>query len=684
VSRKRITGAASWVTDELARAAQTAREINADAETTQRVNTMWKRAANASLVSSAESYRIGDPPTGRLIRPNNSDGWEAECWQMYDNVGELHYVAGQNGRSVAQARLYIAQYDDDGIPREVTKGEAASMSRDLLGGETLSADLKWALGVQGMISGQSLITVSDSDGWEVFSDQDFRIDKQEIKKASEKGVSPYLVDRGGARKERLPKGTLVIHLWDRHPGRAWQVDSSTRPAIPYLRELCRLDQYVQSTLLSRIATAGILQVPQQAQTMAPPSVQVPDGMDPLMHMLATVGQANISDPGSAAAILPVLISMPPGESLEHIKLDYDLTPVVNEFREMNLKRVAMSMDMAPETMTGFSGVKYSNAEFIQSESIRTHVVRRVAAIASALTRCYVRPALGSEYLVRWDLSDLEIQPDRTQAALDLYDRLEIDGETLRLEAGLRKGTPPEGRELLRRLAINAVRENPELLATYAPLLGIEAPIHVHSEPATDTPEVDDTEGPAQIEQPSAGTPVVDDSPNTTPSPESPEPSSDTTTIPTSVVDTQPTPTPASAAPTPALEPSSPVVSHALVAACDVVVCGALGRAGAAWRKRQRSRVAATRGIDTQAIYLEHSLTADREPHETPHEHAEKLFGGNFAAVPRIAALYGANPSCLQATLCRYVTSLIVERKPHNLDRLADTIRECITEHAYAA
>jgi len=656
VSRKRITGAAAWVTDELTRAARTAQDINADAETHQRVQQMWARTGNTALVSSAESYRIGDPPTGRLIRPNNSEGWEQECWQYYDSVGELHYVAGQNGRSVAQARLFIAQYDEDGIPREVEQGEAAAMSRDLLGGETLSADLKWALGVQGMIAGQSLITVSDDDGWQVFSDQDFRIDKQELKKASDKaGVSPYLVDRGGQRKERLPKGTLVIHLWDRHPGRAWQVDSSTRPAIPYLRELCRLDQYVQSTLLSRIATAGILEVPQQAQTMAPPNTQVPDGMDPLMHMLATVGQANIQDPGSAAAVLPVMITMPEGASLNHTKLEYDLTTVVNEFREMNLKRVAMSMDMAPETMTGFSGVKYSNAEFIQSESIRTHVVRRVAAIAAALTCAYVVPALGEEYVVRWDLSDLEIQPDRTDSAIALYDRGEIDGETLRLETGLRKGNPPEGEELLRQLAFHAVKTSPELLPSLAPLLGLKAPVQVPSRPASDEPEPEQR----QLEQASTTTnnstsPAADTNSN----PEEAAPS-----------DTRPIAEPAPEA--------IPAVSAALVAACDVVVSGALGRAGAAWRKAKRSRHTATRHIDTQAIYLDHNLVAERAVHETPIEHAERLFGGRFSGVPRIAALHGADAACLQATLSRYVADLIVERQPHHPDTLAEVVRECV-------
>lgn len=661
MGRKPITGAAAWVTDELRRAAQTAQDINADAETRQRVQQMWQRAGTTALVSSAESYRIGDPPTGRLIRPNNSEGWEAECWQYYDTVGELHYVAGQNGRSVAQSRLYIAEYDEDGIPREVTRGNPAAMSRDLLGGETLSAELKWALGVQGMIAGQSLITVSDDDGWQVFSDQDFRIDKQELKKASDKaGVSPYLVDRGGQRKERLPKGTLVIHLWDRHPGRAWQVDSSTRPAIPYLRELCRLDQYVQSTLLSRIATAGILEVPQQAQTMAPPNVQVPEGMDPLMHMLATVGQANISDPGSAAAVLPVLISMPEGATLNHTKLEYDLTSVVNEFREMNLRRVAMSMDMAPETMTGFSGVKYSNAEFIQSESIRTHVVRRVAAIAAALTRAYVVPALGERYVVRWDLSDLEIKPDRTDAALALYDRGEIDGDTLRLETGLRKGTPPEGEELVRQLAFAAAKSNPELLPSLAPLLGIKAPVHVTTQPVVDH---DREPAPRQLEQ--AGT--------------SHNPGVDTSGAEPAPSDTRPVAEPdtASDADPGAPPPAPPTVSAALVAACDVVVAGALGRAGAAWRKAKRSRVAATRHVDTQAIYLEHNLVADRDPHETPAEHAERLFGGRFSAVPRIAALHGADPACLQAALARYVTHLIVERRPHHPDQLADVVKECV-------
>lgn len=661
----------AWVGAELERAGQIARQINADQETVERVQSMWQRAGTNSIVSTAAAYRIGDPPTGRLIRPNNSEGWEQECWAYYDSVGELHYIAGQNGRSVSQARLYIAKYDDDGIAREVEDGNAAAMSRDLLGGHANSSELKFALGVQGIVSGQSIITIHDKEGWNVYSDQDFEIDSQELKKAASsrttKGLSPYKVDRGGSRKERLPAGTLVIHLWDRHPGRAWQVDSSTRPALPYLRELSRLDEYVQATLLSRIATAGILQIPQEAKTALPPGVELPEGADPLMHALATVGQANIQDPGSASAVVPVMLSMPSGERMDHLTLDYDLTSVVNEFRDMNLKRVAMSMDMAPETMTGFAGVKYSNAEFIQSESIRTHVVRRVAAIATALTKSYVVPALGPEYAVRWDLSELEVKPDKAQSAMDLYDRGEIDGDTLREETGLREGAPPEGDELLRQLAYRAVTVNPSLLPALAPLLGVQMPINVERADgdvvdndidSRDLPpgsHPDDTGGPAQQDDQS-GTEPSDPTAPTLPEAGGDQPGTN-------------------------LAPRGPqrLVSDALIAACDVVVCAALGRAGAVWRKRRRSRINATRDLDTQAIYLEHSITADRTPDETPREHAETCVGSRFQQVSRIAALHACNPECLQGALVAYVCDLIVERRPHHPAQLADVVKDCCTD-----
>ncbi len=109
----------------------------------------------------------------------------------------------------------------------------------------------------------------------------------------------------------------------------------------------------------------------------------------------------------------------------------------------------------------------------------------------------------------------------------------------------------------------------------------------------------------------------------------------------------------------------------------MLVCAALGRAGATWRGRKRSRVNATRHVDTQALYLEQNLVGDREPHELPREHAEAMFGGRINGVSRVAALYNAQPECLQASLVRYTADLIVERRAHHPERLADALQECV-------
>lgn len=633
---------------ELAAVATRARDTGITAREPARLDPdEWARDARHALVSASAAHRIGDPPTGRLIRPRNDQDWPKECWEFYDNVGELHYVATQNGRAVGRVRFYIAEYDDDGIPREVERGKAAALSRGLLGGEAQSAELKFAIGVQGIISGQSLLTVHEEDGWAVYSDQDFTLDQADLMQATAKrGVSPYRINTGvGTGSERLKPKTLTIHMWDRHPGKVRSVDSSTRPALSYLRELCRIDEYVQATLLSRIATAGILQVPQNASIPPPPNAPTDDKTHPLSHYLGWLASQNITQPGSASGVTPLVIDVPEGEELKHLALDYPLTEVVNQFREMNLKRVAMSMDMAPEAMSGFAGVKYSNAEFIQDDQTRTHIMRRVNAVRAALTRHYVVPLLGDRFLVEADASDLEVKPDKSESAIALFDRGEIDGETLREETGLRDGKPPEDDTLLKWLAVRAATTNPSLLPALLPLLGVRQTIEL--------PQL------RQIEQ---GDPVSD--------------ANSTEPQPADQQDPRGATGPDQSGPGGVRGPQ-PLLSH-LVAACDVMASNALARVGTAWRKRKRTRVNASRGVENVAIYLApcFNLDADLGEDETRREHVANLVGG-FPGIPRVAALYGADAECVTATLTDYVTDLVCERRPHTPDAVADALADCV-------
>lgn len=608
----------------------------------------WDRERRHSLAAASAAHVIGDPPTGRLIRPHNDGDWAKECWQFYDAVGELHYVATQNGRAIGRVRFYIAEYGDDNVAREVEKGNPAALSKGLLGGEAQSADLKFSIGVQGIISGQTLLTIHDKEGWAVYSDQDFVLDQTELRAAqSKRGVSPYrIISPNG--QDRLPDKTLTIHMWDRHPGHMHQADSSTRPARPYLRELCRIDEYVQATLLSRIATAGILQVPMGAQIPPPPNLPPDSKVHPLSHYLGWLASQNISQPGSASGVTPLVIDMPDGKELKHITIDYPLTEVVNQFREMNLKRIAMSMDMAPETMSGFSDVKYSNAEFIQDENTRTHIMRRVNAVRAALTQHYVVPLLGEQYIVEADLSDLEVRPDKSESAIALFDRGEIDGDTLREETGLRDGKAPEGDELLKWLAVRAATTNPSLLPALLPLLGVRQQINIQSPPEQRQLEQGDPESDANSTEPQPA-----DAPSLR------TPSGPDARGMTNVRGPQP-------------------LLSALVAACDVMVSGALTRIGSQWRKRKRSRVNASRDVEPLALYLApcFNLDADLDPDESRREHVASMAGG-FPGVPRVAAMYGADPDCVTASLTDYVTGLVCERRPHSPEAVAEALAGCV-------
>lgn len=664
-----------------------------------------------ALVAASESYCIGDPPRGRLIRPDSKEceEWASECWEFFHHLGEVHYVATQYARAISRARFYIAEYDqdedkpegrrEDNVPREVSADSpVAELSRGLLGGETCANEILFSLAVQQFVSGQSLLTITDVDEnestgvgqeWKTYSDRDFRVDNAQLKKTARgEAVSPYKVDMGpDLKNQQLPKGTLTIHMWDRDPGFGWSVDSAMRAALPYMRELAHIDQYVQATLLSRIATAGILKLPAEAKIVTPQQ-GIPEGVDPLTHQMSQVAQVNISTPGTAAQVVPIMVWLPEGQDIEHISLDYPLNEMIINLRELDLNRIAMSLDMAPEVMSGFANIKYSNADFVNSQSIKTHIWQRVAAIASALTKHWVRPAIKklnldpSKYLVRWDLSELEVKPDRSTNAIALYDRGEIDGETLRIETGIRDGRPPEGEELVRQIAYRAASIDPSLLQVIAPLLGIEIPQNLlfdQQQPVQELEEGFEAPDPGQgrrstflqMERPNNQVPAY--------GPTGQDPGFQNIRNPQTLRQgfyPQAIPTKGTRAPSRTADAAEePEVPMTLVAACDIHVAQALARAGSAWRRKKKQRLVHEKD-EAVSLYLKHAITADRDSVQAPREYAMQL-AGDLNGISRTAQLHGADPDCLYNSVMMFVSDLIVERTPYDQNNLAAAIKECV-------
>lgn len=586
------------------------------------------------LAASSFATRVGEP-AGTKPPALRTGAWQRQAWDYYNSVGELHYAATFIGRGLSAARLFIAHVEDDGTLTEVETGPAADLSRDLLGGPDSTPELLYNFGIQRTIAGQSLLTVHDDNGWNLYPDTNFTVQTRG------RNVS-YTV-----ANDKLPPGTLAIHLWTAHPGDILDIDSPVRAALPILREITQLDAYMHTTLLSRIATAGILQIPDGATY--PELEDVPEGVSPFMHLLQTVMTTAIQDPNSAAARVPVTVEVPTGEKLEHLALEFPLTDSIDSKREAAIRRLAMSMDMPPEILMGMATTNRSTSWQIDESAVKMHIEPALREFTAALTAGYVQPVLDDEsYVVGYDISALQQRPDRTDAAVALYDRGEIDGEALREETGLRDYEPPAGEQLLIQLLKAALRTNPALLPDVAPYLARAGIKDLADELATPSqaqqvPSVRIT--PAQIDPPTRTT--------TDPATEE-RPGSSVTT--------------ASA--------GRPQLA-ALTAACDVMVGGLLATAGRRWVKARSHRFKPYKDVNPATIYLREKITADCLQVDESEVDRAIRYVGTLPQVERIAAAQGANPDCVREQLRDYVAGLLLLQQPHHPEKLRATLAGCV-------
>jgi hypothetical protein len=136
-----------------------------------------------------------------------------------------------------------------------------------------------------------------------------------------------------------------------------------------------------------------------------------------------------------------------------------------------------------------------NAWISDESNLKVNVAPDAELIAQALTTGYLQPRLKASgvedwasWVVWYDMSELTLRPDRSDDAVLLYDRLEIDGDALRRETGFDEGDKPTTEDQALRVIL---RTDPQsALTALARLLGQQEPA-----PAT-----------APVEQPTATAP----------------------------------------------------------------------------------------------------------------------------------------------------------------------------------
>jgi hypothetical protein len=294
-----------------------------------------------------------------------------------------------------------------------------------------------------------------------------------------------------------------------------------RGVLELCEQLLLLERRVRADTLSRLASAGILVVPSEisdaAESEGDESDDGPGGVDggvqnKMMSMLSKSMTTAIAEPGSASAVVPIVIE-PPYEFADAIRWLQIYDPqaaqaAVGERKEI-IGRIALGLDMPPEQLLGLSDANHWTGWLIDDRSWTENIQPVAEMLKNDLSSSYLRPKIKTTGLdpllfrVGYDATKVITPPDRFAVGKDAYDRMSISQETLRTLGGFTEKDKPSDEEKAERIGV-AVRDGglaitgvPTLRAGAQPETGIEAPTGDEQPEPTPAPEGPPAAGPPQ-------------------------------------------------------------------------------------------------------------------------------------------------------------------------------------------
>lgn len=451
--------------------------------------------------------------------PREYANWQDEGWGMYgdddtgNGLGEYRQGVTWLGNVISRARLIPAMAPrnpgDEPTPIDPdTNDPAVALVRSIAGGIGGQSEL--------LRSGAIHLTVP-GEGWFV---GEVPVDDPELRRdISWKFLSKDEVrrDRGGGTGLQirtdathwinLPDDALPVRVWRPHERYHWKADSSTRAALPIMRRLQLLNRKVDAQIQSRLASNGIIWIPEEMDF--PVKEAYKDADDPFIAELIDLSSIAIATPGSALAALPIYVRAKGDMIAQVARTTFAdiLDPSLREDREFEIRRLSTAMDVPPEILLGMAGVNHWQAWQVEESALKTTVTSLLELICWAMTTGWLNPALAAmrngptdqdadvdwsaERIVWYDLSELAVRPDRSADAITMHGDLTITDAAEMRETGFDETdllTDPD--ELRRRIGLKIV-SNPQAstLAIGLELLGIDtvAKVEIQQGDPAETP-----------------------------------------------------------------------------------------------------------------------------------------------------------------------------------------------------
>lgn len=395
--------------------------------------------------------------TARYNNPKYSSVQD-QLWGYYYTLEEFSAAVNWKSNALSRVRLLAAEYIPGGDePLPISEGPAAEAVARLAGGIGGQAQLMKLMGVHFNVPGEGwLVGQTDEEGeelWSVYSADELRI---------RQGV--YQLKVAEAENAWIPLGpdTMVVRFWRPDERFSYKASSTAAHALGAMGELDLVNKRIVAETISRLASNGILLYDRGKLSFPQlPNPTGAEGQDPFAQVLVEVGSRGIKDPMSAEAALKLPIGVDLGDAtdvkLADVMMALDLSNPIDDKlitqRESAIRRLATALDLPSDLLLGVSGMNHWGAAQVEESGIKLHIAPDAEMICHALTKGYLTPVLrasgddligpnGGRIVMWYDPSEIVQRPDKSMAADEAYDRMEINGIAYRREKGFSESDAP--------------------------------------------------------------------------------------------------------------------------------------------------------------------------------------------------------------------------------------------------
>jgi hypothetical protein len=440
------------------------------------------------------------------------ESWQREVWDFYDELGEFRFAADWKSQMISRVRLRAGKVTPgQDEPEIVEDGPAAELVAELGGSTGGRAQMMGSLSVHFSVPGECYLVgekENKTSKWQVRSTDEVR----EQGKNNDGTPKFQIIDERAITRTRwrnLVDDSMVVRLWRPHKRFYHVADSPARPARKTMRELELVNRHIISQYLSRLASAGVFVMPEEVTF--PVREEFKDAPDPFVREWIEVAATAIKNPGTAASVIPIPMRVPAeyADAFKLIDFTLKIDEKLLEKRESAIRRLAGELDVPAEVLLGMGDVNHWSAWQINEDAIKAHIAPDVELMCYDLTLGYLHPMLiaqkedPDDWVVWYDASEITQRPDKSENAIQVFDRFELSGEALRRETGFDEDDAPSKDELHDQILL-AVAKDPTAYTNVLTQLGL--PVKTIPAPVQSTGPTGQGEAPAPpTETPSSET-----------------------------------------------------------------------------------------------------------------------------------------------------------------------------------